>query len=425
MIKKNNKITSFYQRLSKSKDGKRLVKNFGYLSILEATTHLFPLITLPYLGRVIGVKGFGILAIGMSVIAYFRSLTTYGFEYSSVRDVAQNRDDVDKISKIISKTIFSKAFLMLMSIIALIVCCWFIPFFRENQVVIWCTFLLIPGTVINTDWIFQGLEDMRYITMRNLLAKFITTLLIFCLINNRDDYLWQPILQAIGIFLPSILGIIVLRKKYGIYFKVPPLKEIILYLRDGFNMFITVFLPTVYTNLNVLLLGSYQGVKATGYYNGGSRFTSLAFSLFKLISRTVYPFFSRRLDRHSLYVKFSLTLSVAISLFFFIFARPLVLLLLGPEFEETINVLRIVAFTPIAMSLMNSYGLNYLVLKKRENIMSRIILITTVFGILLGMSGAILFSYIGVAFASLITQFIRAGLVTYYARKVAHDETAD
>ena len=187
-------------------------------------------------------------------------------------------------------------------------------------------------------------------------------------------------------------------------------------------MFITVFLPTIYTNLNVLILGSYQGVTATGLYNGGSKFTSLAFSLFKLISRSVYPYFSRKLDRHALYVRFSLCLSFVISLFFFFFARPLVLLLLGPEFEETIKVLRIVAFTPIAMSLMNSYGVNYLVLKNKENVMSWIIVIVTIAGVILGALGAVYYSYIGVAIASLTTQFLRAGLVTYYANKQSRDE---
>lgn len=422
MGKLKNRVKSFLSRFSKSRDGKRLVKNFGYLSLLEVATHLFPLITLPYLGRVIGADGFGILAIGTSAVAYFRSLTNYGFEYSAVRDVARNRNNIDDVSRIVSLTYCSKAFLMGISIIILAICCWFIPFFKENALVIWCTFLLVPGIVINTDWVFQGFEDMHYITVRSLMAKCITTVLIFILIKNREDYLWHPILEAIGITIPSILGVIVLHRKYGLRLITPTIKDIVCNLKEGFNMFITVFLPTIYTNLNVLILGSYQGVTATGIYNGGSKFTSLAFSLFKLISRSVYPFFSRRMDRHSLYVRFSLLLSIAISLFFFFLARPLVLLLLGPEFEATIDVLRIVAFTPIAMSLMNSYGVNYLVLKNKEGIMSRIIIIVTVLGIVLGVLGAIYYSYIGVAIASLTTQFLRAGLVTYYAKKLSRDE---
>lgn len=417
-----SRILCFISRLSESRDGKRLVKNFGYLSVLEIATRLFPLITLPYLGRVIGADGFGVLAIGTSAVAYFQSLTNYGFEYSAVRDVARCRNDNDDVSRIVSLTYFSKAFLMLVSIAILAICCLLIPLFRENALVIWCTFLIIPGTVINTDWVFQGYEDMRYITLLSLIAKCITTILIFILVNSREDFLWCPILEAVGVFIPSIWGLILLHRKFGIRLLVPKFNDVFLNLKKGFNMFVTVFLPTIYTNLNVLILGGYQGTTATGIYNGGSRFTSLAYSLFKLISRSVYPFFSRRLDRHSLYVRFSLLLSIAISLFFFFLARPLVMLLLGPEFERTITVLRIVAFTPIAMSLMNSYGVNYLVIKNKEGIMSRIIIIVTIVGVVLGVLGAILYSYIGVAVASLSTQFLRSGLVTYYAKKLSREE---
>lgn len=419
MNKKTTRIRKFFSKLKRSRDGKRLVKNFGYLSLLELTSHLFPLITLPYLGRVIGVEGFGILAVGAAVISYVQSITKYGFEYSSVRDVARYRDDIEEVSKKVSLTYFSKFFLMMVSVLILGICCLTIPFLRDNSLVIWCTFLLVPGVVLNPDWVFQAFEDMHFITIRSLIAKTITTAFIFVLIKHKEDYLWQPVLEAIGVILPSLMGMYMMHRKYGIHIVVPSLRSIIKELKDGFNMFVTVFLPTIYTHLNVLLLGSVQGTFATGIYNGGTKFTGLAFSVFKLISRTVYPLFSRKMNQHALYVRVSLALSVCISLLFFFFAKPLVLLLLGPEFEETIKVLRIVAFTPIAMSLMNSYGVNYLVLKNKENLMSRIIIIVTCIGLVLGITGAVLFSYIGVAVASLTTQFIRAGLVTWQAKKIS------
>lgn len=420
-----NRINGFYSSIKRSRDGKRIVKNFGYLLLLEVATHLFPLITLPYLGRVIGVEGFGLLAIGTAVISYVQAIIKYGFDYSSVRDVARYRDSIGEVSKIVSLTFFTRLFLMLVSILVLGVCCLSIPFLRDNSLVIWCTFLLVPGVVLNPDWVFQAFEDMHFITIRNLVAKTITTGLVFLMIKHREDYFWQPILEAIGVIIPSLMGIYMMHRKYGIRIKLPSIKAILDELKKGFNMFITMFLPTVYTHLNVLLLGSVQGTTAAGVYNGGTKFTSLAFSFFRLISRTVYPHFSRKMNQHSLYVRVSLLISLCMSLVLFIFAKPLVYLLLGPEFGETVKVLRIVAFTPVAMSLMNSYGVNYLVLKNRERLMSRIIVFVTIIGLALGITGAILFSYVGVAIASLTTQFIRAGLISWYARKIAKNSTCN
>ena len=411
------KITNRIQRLRENKEGKTILKNFSYLSILEMTVHLFPLITTPYLARVIGVDGFGILAIGVATIAYFQSFTNYGFIYTSVRDAARCRENIDDFSKVVCTTFYSKTILMLISYGLIAVGTLTIPFFRENSTVIWCTALLLPGHVFNPDWIFQALEDMKFITVRNLLSKTLFTLLIFVFIKTPEDYLWQPILMALGMFVPSLWGLIVLKKKFGLRLIAPSIKEPFRKIVEGFNMFVTVFLPTVYTNLNVLLLSSFNGKTATGIYSGGTKFTSIAFSLFQLLSRTFFPFFARKMDAHKLYVRFSLALSIVISIILFFLARPIVMLFLGKEFEGTVDVLRIVAFTPIAMSLMNSYGVNYLVLKGKDNIMRNIIIVVTVFGILIGALGAKYYSYVGVAFASLTTQFLRAGLITLYAHK--------
>lgn len=401
-----------------SKDGKTLVRNFGFLSVLEVTTKIFPLITLPYLARVLGVECFGVLAIGTAVVAYFQSVTNYSFEYRSVRDAARVRGSIEDFSKIVSLTFFSKALLMLLSILLLSLLTCTIPFMRQHAAVIWFTFLIIPSCVLNTDWVFQALEDMKYITIRSVSARLLFTVLVFVLIKSPDDYLMQPILTAFGSLVPCLWGIAVLRKKYGVRFYCPKLAESLRMLREGFNLFVTLFLPTIYTQLNTLLLGTYNGKAATGIYSGGTRFTSLSYSLFQIVSRTFYPFFARRMDKHKLYVKFTMLVALCISLVFFFFAKPLVHVFLGQEFYETIKVLRIVAFTPIAVALMNCYGTNYLVLKGQERTMRNIIIVVTVIGLIFGIVGAKEFSYVGVAVASLVTQMIRGLLVFYYARKL-------
>lgn len=414
-------LSVYFNRIRRSRDGSVLLKNFGYLSFLEMTTRLFPLITTPYLARVLGVDVFGVLAIGASVVAYFQSFTNYGFDYTSVRNAARYRNDIEKLSEIVSVTFFSKLFLMLLSIVLLALCVCFIPFLKEYSLVIWCTFLLIPGSIFNSDWVFQALEDMKYITILSITAKSLFTILIFIFIRTQNDYLWQPVLTAIGALVPSICGLVILKKKFSVRISVPSFKSILAELKTGFSMFVTIFLPTIYTQLNTLLLGAYNGKTATGIYSGGTKFTTIAYGMFQLISRTVYPFFSRRLDKHRFYVAFSLFLSVIISILFFAFSRPIVLVFLGPEFEDAITVLKILAFTPIAMSLMNSYGINYLVLKGKESLMRNIVLFVTLFGVGIGIIGAIYYSYVGVAVASLVTQFIRAFLTTYFARRTERE----
>ena len=128
-------------RLAKSKDGKVLLKNFSYLSILEMTIHLFPLITTPYLARVLSVEGFGVLAIGTAVIAYFQSLTNYGFVYTSVRDAARCRDDVGAFSKVVCNTLYAKILLMSISLILIAIGTPYNPGISAVRFRIMCPFM--------------------------------------------------------------------------------------------------------------------------------------------------------------------------------------------------------------------------------------------------------------------------------------------
>lgn len=417
-------MVNILNRIRKSKDGKVLMKNFGYLSLLEIISKFFPLITTPYLARVLGVDCFGLLAIGTAVVTYFECLTNYGFTYTSVRSAARKRSDTDELSRIYSETIYSKVILMLISIVILILLIICVPFLYKNAIVIICTFLLIPGTVLNVDWMFQALEDMKYITIRSIATKVIFTLLVFILIKSPNDYLLEPILIALGTIIPSLWGMIVLKKKFNIKLLTPSFYGISVQLKEGFNMFVSLFLPTIYTQLNTLFLGYYNGNFATGIYSGGTKFTSLIFNMLQVVSRTVYPFFSRRMDKHQLYTMFSLTVSVLISLTLFLFAKPLVLVFLGEGFLPTVSVLKIVAVTPVFMTLMNCYGFNYLVLKGREDLMRNIMLFITLIGLALGAIGAIKYSFIGVAVASTLTQGIRALLITRAALKIKNNEAA-
>ena len=99
------------KQLKQSKDGKVLVKNFAYLSLLQIIGYVFPLITIPYLARVIGVDGYGKIAFALSVIVYFQTFVDWGFSYTAVRDIAKNKENREIVSKIFSNVLFSKILL--------------------------------------------------------------------------------------------------------------------------------------------------------------------------------------------------------------------------------------------------------------------------------------------------------------------------
>ena len=162
-------------------------------------------------------------------------------------------------------------------------------------------------------------------------------------------------------------------------------------------MFLSLLLPNLYTNFSTILLRSSCGEIATGLYNAGQRFISIIDQLIQVLSRTFYPFLARRLDKHSMYVKISGTLSLIASIMLYGCSDLLVKIFLSPEFDSASIVIRIMAIAPFSLFLMNTYGVNYLVLVGEERIYRNIIFIFSIIGFITTWVLTIRYSYIGTA----------------------------
>ena len=202
--------------LQTNKDGKVLLSNFSYLIILQIAGYVFPLLTMPYLARVIGPTGFGKIAFASAIIIWVQTVADWGFNFSATRDVAKNRDDIVKVSEIFSNVFWSRCVLMLLSFLILLALIFTIPDFRNDADIILVTFLLIPGHIMFPDWFFQAVERMKYITFLNLLAKFLFTIAVFIFIKSSNDYILQPLFNSIGFCICGIISMYIILHKWHI-----------------------------------------------------------------------------------------------------------------------------------------------------------------------------------------------------------------
>jgi O-antigen/teichoic acid export membrane protein len=403
------------QSLIQNKDVKVLSTNFISLTLLKVAGYIFPLITLPYLSRVIGVDSFGELAFAGSIIVYFETITDFGFNYTATRDVAKIRDDKELVSKIFSNVFFAKLLLMTVSILILTIGIFSVPFLYEKRLLLIMTFFYIPGNILFSEWFFQAMENMKYITIINLFSKVLFTVLVFLVIKEKSDYIFQPLLNALGFLVSGIISQSIIFRKFNVRLKIPSLKDLWLTMKGSWNMFISLFLPNLYTNFSVILMRVYGGVSATGIYSSGSRFIYIFDQLSAVLSRTFYPFLARRIDKHSLYIKISGALSVIMCLTLFLGADLIIRIFYTAEFKSSATVIRIMAIAPFFLFLMNTYGPNYLVLIGKENILRNIILYCSIGGFALSWLIVSRFSYIGVSITIIAVWGVRGVLTWYYA----------
>lgn len=402
----------------KSKDGKVLASNFAYLSLLQVAGYVFPLITLPYLARVIGVEGFGKIAFASAVIVWIQTIADWGFNFTATRDVARNRDNIAIVSQIFSNVLWARLLLMVVSLAILLVLIAFIPYFKEYADVILVTFLLVPGHILFPEWFFQAMERMRYITILNLLSKLVFTVAVFLFVKTKEDYILQPLLISLGYLVAGLIAMYYIIFRWNVRLSYFSIKNVWLTIKTSSDVFINNLMPNLYNSFSTMLLGFCGGSMANGLLDAGSRFVNIAQQFMGVVSRTFFPFLSRRIEKHSLYVKLNITSAIVCSLLLFLLAPYIIRLFYTVDFEQAIIVLQIMSVSIIFLSLNNIYGTNYMIIEGRERELRNITTICSIVGFIASFPLIYYWGYIGAAITITLTRGLLGVFIAISAKKV-------
>ena len=296
-------ISNQWNRIRKNRDAKTLAGNFMWLSLLQVAGYVFPLITLPYLARVIGVDGFGKIAFAMAVMVWIQTIADWGFNFTATRDVAQNREHPERVAQIFSDVLWARCLLMILSLVVLLLLIVCFETFRENWAVLLVSFLMIPGHILFPDWFFQAIERMKYITLLNLLMKVVFTVAVFLFIKEREDYLLQPLFTSLGYVISGIIALYVILVKWHYRLQRPNFKQAVSQIKSSTDVFINNLFPNLYNSLSTMLLGFWGGTVPIGILDGGNKFVQVGNQILQMFSRVFYPFLSRNTNQHKIYVK--------------------------------------------------------------------------------------------------------------------------
>lgn len=402
----NQRIKNIYKRLRKSKDGRTLVANFGYLSLLQIAGYVFPLITIPYLSRIIGVEGFGKIAFASAVIVWIQTIADWGFTYTSTRDVAKNRENLDVVSDIFSRVLWARCFLMIISFVILFAIVMIIPVFRENSDVIFVTFLMIPGHIMCPDWFFQAVEKMKYITILNIISKLSFTILIFLFVKDKDDYILQPLFVSLGFVSSGIIAMYFILIRWKVKLAFVSFRVILKTIKSSTDIFINTLMPNLYNSLSTILLGFWGGEVANGLLDAGRRFYQIMYQFLDIISRVFFPFLSRKEEKHSLFAKMYFVISFIVALLLFVSSSFLINIFYGEDFKNAVIVLRILSVSIPFLVLQSIYGRNYLLIIGYEKEVRNITVLSSVIGFAVAIPFVYIFSYVGCACVLLLTNAI-------------------
>ncbi len=343
---------------------KRLVENLLSLLTLQGVTYLLPLITLPYLVRVLGPESFGLLAFAQAFVHFFVVLTDYGFNYTATREISINRDDISKVSEIFCTVLLVKLLLMVASLAFMVGVLLFVPQFREEWAVHLVFFVMVVGNVLFPVWFYQGIEQMKYITAANVSSRVISTAAIFVVVRDSSDVLLAAALQAGGMFLAGVLGISLVRQVAPVEPIMPSVQQMWETLRDGWPVFVSQVSNALKSYSGVFILGLFYGNLTVGYFAIADKILKAVMGLAMPVSNAVYPQVSAlaaesreralNLARKALTLGGSAFLLVSVALF--VSADLLVWLVAGEANPLVTTLIRIMAITPFINFVDNVYG---------------------------------------------------------------------
>ena len=352
-----------FLKLENNKTAKTLFANFTYLSILEIIGLLLPLISYPYVIRTVGADNYGVVVFCQAIIAYVVIIINFGYNVSATWKISENRTNVFKIREIYSSIVYQK---LLIFAICLVSGLFVLIFLKYDYSVILLGFIgLCIQEVFFPTWLFQGLERMKFITIITCVAKCSCLILIFLFVHDKKDYACIPVLYSIGGFFTSVLSVIILKKKFDIYFvKVSKyrMKEDFL---ESLPFFTSRLSAIVMERGNVLVIGTFFSYDMVAIYDLCAKIVSILKTPFSLVAQVIYPNVAK--SKNMLLVKKSIKIVLLfgafVCLFVYLFAPNIILLLSDTSMLGAVSILKImVLYVPI-VGISYLFGASVLVVK--------------------------------------------------------------
>jgi len=272
---------------------KRIIHNFISLSLVQGLSILFPLVSFPYLLRVLGVEGFGLFSMLQTVLMYFDLFVSFGFGLTATQQIARNLNNPERTRQIISSVFSIKAILFGVSLLIFLIGGVTIPALKGHLGLVLLSTLYLAGNLLFPDWYFQGIQKMKNITFVALLSKSIGLLLLVILVRSRDDLGYAVLALSAGNFMAGLVGFLIMLKSVQMAWPVPKKSFLYMLFRDSAYVFMSIILAPLYLSVNIFILSAFTNPLVVGYYAIAEKIYSAIGMLTSIANRTFYPHLSQ------------------------------------------------------------------------------------------------------------------------------------
>ena len=378
--------------------------------INTGTQMLFPLITFPYVCRVIEPDGVGQVIFFQSIISYISLFTCLGIPMYAIREIARDRSDVVQMNRTAMEILLLHSMLTLVGYAIVAILCLTVPQIQVNIPLFLILSLTIFFTAIGCEWFYQGIEDFKYITIRGLIIKTVSVVLLFIFVKSKTDLLYYGCYTVFGVLGGNIFNFFRLRKyihRENIIFSELHIKR---HVKPVLKVFSFSVVTSIYLQLNTVLLGFLKNALAVGYFAAATKVMQMLLTMSACLGSVMMPRASHLIAENKedefnrlIQKSYDFTLAIALPMTIgLIFCAPsLITALCGVKFEHSILPSQIIAPIILMVAISNVFGIQVLFPKGKINIVTLCCVIGAVADLILNLCLIPFFSYIGTSIAYL------------------------
>lgn len=392
-----------------------LLKNVASLGVVQVVNYIFPLLTIPYVSRIIGPEGFGLINYITAFVSYFVLIVYYGFDLTATRKIAVDPDNLAIRSKVFSEVTCARMLLFIVTIVGITICISSVPLLNENVMLSLVLFLTVISALLTPQYVFQGLQKLPVLSMLTLVKGVINTSLIFLFVSQKDDLLLYASISVFSNFLISLIAILYVIFVIEIKFTFYSLKHSLAILKEGRLIFFSSIIFSLYTTTNIIILGFFAGATTIGYYTTAVSFIIIVQSVVNIpLSSSLYPYigksFSESEENGILKLQKIVPLvfyfTAAICLGILVLAPFVVFLIYGKSFEGSIISVQILSFLPLISAMSSLMGIQTMLNLRMDNLFLKITSFAACFSLGMNLLLGYYFSYIGTSISYLLTELL-------------------
>lgn len=400
---------------------KSVKTNFIMNIILTMSNFIFPLITFPYVSRVLLPEGTGRVSFATSLISYFVMFAQLGIPTYGIRACAKVRDDRIKLTRTAQEFLIINIIMSIISYAVLFVALFTIPRLQEDRVLYLVVSLTIILTSIGMEWLYKALEQYTYITIRSVIFKFIALIAMFALVHEKSDYVVYGGITILAASASNIFNFINAHK----YIDLKPVGnyDFKRHLRAVGIFFAMACATTIYTHLDTVMLGFMKTDIDVGYYNASVKIKTILVSIVTSLGTVLLPRASyyvengmmnefNRITRKAL--SFVVVAATPMMIYFILFAKEGIFFLSGGAYAGSIIPMQLIMSTLLFIGITNILGIQMLVPLGKEKVVMYSEIAGAVVDVIINAILIPRFASAGAAIGTLVAEFVVL-LVQYYA----------